>query len=58
MLGKAKRSPSKFMPEKSGSPRVSLLLLGAAAFIVIADARVIDPLLHIIANEFQAALHN
>lgn len=42
------------MSEKLGSPRVSLLLLGAAAFIVIADARVIDPLLHIIANEFKA----
>lgn len=42
------------MPEKSGTPRVSLALLGAAAFIVIADARVIDPLLHIIANEFKA----
>ncbi|KJH69676.1 MFS transporter [Aliterella atlantica] len=42
------------MAEKSRSPRVSLLLLGAAAFIVIADARVIDPLLHIIANEFEA----
>lgn len=44
------------MPEKSGSPRVSLLLLGAAAFIAIADARVIDPLLHIIANEFEASV--
>lgn len=32
--------------------RVSLGLLGAAAFIVIADVRVIDPLLHIIADEF------
>lgn len=32
--------------------RVSLALLGAAAFMVIADVRVIDPLLHIIADEF------
>lgn len=32
--------------------RVSLGLLGAAAFIVVADVRVIDPLLHIIADEF------
>lgn len=32
--------------------RVSLGLLGAAAFMVIADVRVIDPLLHIIADEF------
>lgn len=34
--------------------RVSLGLLGAAAFMVIADVRVIDPLLHIIADEFGA----
>ncbi|HLO84649.1 MAG TPA: MFS transporter [Nostocaceae cyanobacterium] len=38
--------------EKAGNNRVSLGLLGAAAFMVIADARVIDPLLHIIAEEF------
>lgn len=42
------------MPEKPGAPKVSLTLLGAAAFMVIADARVIDPLLHIIADEFEA----
>lgn len=36
--------------------RVSLNLLGAAAFMVIADARVIDPLLHIIAGEFQVGV--
>lgn len=36
--------------------RVSLGLLGAAAFMVIADVRVIDPLLHIIANEFKVGV--
>jgi len=41
------------MSEKAGDTRVSLGLLGAAAFIIIADARVIDPLLHIIASEFK-----
>ncbi len=35
---------------------VSLGLLGAAAFIVVADARVIDPLLHIIAKEFKVGV--
>ncbi|AFY42046.1 MFS transporter [Nostoc sp. PCC 7107] len=35
---------------------VSLGLLGAAAFMVIADVRVIDPLLHIIANEFNVGV--
>ncbi|MBD2666274.1 putative membrane transport protein [Richelia sinica FACHB-800] len=38
--------------EKTGDRRVSLGLLGAATFMVIADVRVIDPLLHIIAKEF------
>jgi predicted MFS family arabinose efflux permease len=32
--------------------RASLLVLGMAAFMVQADARVIDPLLHVIAREF------
>ena len=32
--------------------RASLLVLGTAAFMVQADARVIDPLLHVIAREF------
>jgi len=36
--------------------RVSLLLLGAAAMMVSADARVIDPLLKIIANEFNVGI--
>jgi predicted MFS family arabinose efflux permease len=36
--------------------RVSLGILGAAAFMVIADMRVIDPLLHIIAEEFGASV--
>jgi len=33
--------------------RASLLVLGMAAFMVQADARVIDPLLHVIAKDFQ-----
>ncbi len=41
---------------KAGKKRVSLGLLGAAAFMVIADVRVIDPLLHIIANEFKVGV--
>jgi predicted MFS family arabinose efflux permease len=32
--------------------RASLLVLGAAAFMVQADARVIDPLLHVVATDF------
>src|ERR1700704_5628281 len=32
--------------------RASLFILGMAAFMVQADARVIDPLLHVIANDF------
>ncbi len=42
--------------EKAGKERVSLGLLGAAAFMVIADVRVIDPLLHIIANDFKVSV--
>jgi len=42
--------------EKAGKQRVSLGLLGAAAFMVFADVRVIDPLLHIIANEFKVGV--
>ena len=42
---------------RSSSPtpppgRASLLVLGMAAFMVQADARVIDPLLHVIARDF------
>lgn len=44
------------MPDKPGKTRVSLRVLGAAAFIVVADARVIDPLLHIIADEFNTGV--
>ncbi|WP_366941943.1 MFS transporter [uncultured Nostoc sp.] len=40
----------------AGKTPVSLGLLGAAAFMVIADARVIDPLLHIIADEFKVGV--
>src|SRR5215212_6493601 len=36
----------------SRSDRASLLVLGLAAFMVQADARVIDPLLHVIARDF------
>jgi YNFM family putative membrane transporter len=39
-----------------GNGRVSLLLLGAAAMMVSADARVIDPLLKIISSEFDVAI--
>jgi len=41
---------------QTGKQPVSLGLLGAAAFMVIADVRVIDPLLHIIANEFNVGV--
>ncbi|BAY08570.1 MFS transporter [Calothrix sp. NIES-2098] len=41
---------------KAGNSPVSLGLLGAAAFMVIADVRVIDPLLHIIADEFKVGV--
>ena len=37
-------------PARTG--RASLLVLGAAAFMVQADARVIDPLLHVVATDF------
>jgi YNFM family putative membrane transporter len=36
--------------------RASLLVLGAAAFMVQAEARVIDPLLHAIASEFHSTV--
>src|SRR5438046_10318616 len=36
----------------SGAERASLLVLGMAAFMVQADARVIDPLLHVIGRYF------
>ena len=35
--------------------RASLLVLGMAAFMVQADARVIDPLLHVIARDFHTS---
>ncbi len=40
------------LPSVSAATRASLLVLGSAAFLVSADARVIDPLLKIIAAEF------
>ncbi|MEH2451646.1 hypothetical protein [Nostoc sp.] len=42
--------------DTAGKTPVSLGLLGAAAFMVVADARVIDPLLHIIADEFKVGV--
>jgi predicted MFS family arabinose efflux permease len=40
-------------PPLSPAGRASLLVLGMAAFMVQADARVIDPLLHVVATDFQ-----
>lgn len=48
----AGRHPTK----RTSKMRISLGLLGTAAFMVIADARVLDPLLHIIADEFRAGV--
>ena len=39
-------------PPLSPSGRASLLVLGMAAFMVQADARVIDPLLHVVSTDF------
>src|SRR5262249_12543948 len=36
----------------AGRDRASLLIMGLAAFMVQADARVIDPLLHVVARDF------
>jgi predicted MFS family arabinose efflux permease len=36
--------------------RASLLVLGMAAFVVQADARVIDPLLHVVADDFHVSV--
>ncbi|MFB2891813.1 MFS transporter [Aerosakkonemataceae cyanobacterium BLCC-F50] len=47
---------TKLLGEKADSPRISLILLGAIAFMVIADMRVIDPLLRVIANEFRTSV--
>lgn len=49
------------MTEREGTNAtkyVSVGLLGAAAFIVTADVRVINPLLHIIADEFKTSVGN
>ena len=43
---------ARYTPSVPHLPRASLLTLGFAAFLVSADARVIDPLLKIIAGEF------
>ncbi|BAZ37128.1 putative MDR related permease [Calothrix sp. NIES-4101] len=49
---------TKFVAEKVDNPRISLLLLGAVSFIVMADMRVIDPLLRVIANDFNTSVGN
>jgi predicted MFS family arabinose efflux permease len=40
------------------TPRISLLVLGAVSFMVMADMKAIDPLLRIIANEFGSTVGN
>jgi YNFM family putative membrane transporter len=45
-------------PSAPSIGRASLLVLGLAAFMVQADARVIDPLLHVIATDFQTTPPN
>lgn len=47
---------TKLVAEKVDSPRISLILLGAIAFMVVADMRVIDPLLRVIASEFNTSV--
>jgi len=42
----------------SSPRRASLFVLGMAAFMVQADARVVDPLLHVIATDFQTTPPN
>src|SRR5262245_52635950 len=42
----------------ASTERASLLVLGMAAFMVQADARVIDPLLHVVATDFQTTPPN
>jgi len=44
------------VPAPAPPPRASLIVLGMAAFMVQADARVIDPLLHVVATEFHTTL--
>ena len=53
--GIAWRSPL-YTATVSDTNRASLVTLGAAAFLVSADARVIDPLLKIIAGEFHVPI--
>jgi predicted MFS family arabinose efflux permease len=42
----------------AGRDRASLLIMGLAAFMVQADARVIDPLLHVVAHDFHTTPPN
>ena len=49
---------TKIVAEKIENPRVSLRLLGAISFMVMADMRVVDPLLRIIANDFRTTVGN
>src|SRR6478736_1359528 len=49
-------SPSQISGASTASiERASLLVLGMAAFMVQADARVIDPLLHVISRDFHTS---
>ena len=50
----ASRSQADGVPA-AAPDRASLLVLGMAAFMVQADARVIDPLLHVIARDFHTS---
>ena len=49
---------ARFVKETEDTPRISLLILGAVSFIVMADMRVIDPLLRVIATEFNSTVGN
>ena len=52
MTTKPVSAPRLDAPASGVAARASLLVLGMAAFMVQADARVIDPLLHVIATDF------
>lgn len=46
---------NRYTPPVTSAQRASLVTLGSAAFLVSADARVIDPLLKIVAAEFHVS---
>lgn len=56
LLSQFKESTLNESPSLSSENRVSLLLLGAAAFMVASDARVIHPLMKTIAADFNVPL--